>query len=145
MDPDPPFPGWRDLAGRFLACPTPSHTRIDQPTQRLLLLDFNLGSDHDAEVQGQRCHADRRASMLAHLIAVQIDDQLGKPIDHIRRLPKARFGVDHPMNHQPRGHPVKIAQGSLQTSQHRQRGAAGGLLRLLQRDLGRHLAEGTSG
>src|SRR5919108_5591400 len=56
------------------------------PVDRLLLLNLHLGSDHHTEVQRKRCHANRRPSVLACLLAIQVHNQVREPIDDIGRL-----------------------------------------------------------
>jgi hypothetical protein len=117
------------LAAHDLGRPTSveaASNPTSSPAEPLLRLDLNLGGDHHAEVQGKCRHANRRPSMPTHVLPVQLDNEIREPIDDTGRLAIARFGVDHPVHHQPRRHPVKITQGLFETSQHRQPGATGG-------------------
>jgi hypothetical protein len=80
--------------------------------------------------------------VLSGLLPIQLQDQVGEAVDHVGGLRVARVGVDHAVDHQPRGHPIQIAERALEAAQDRQGGGTGGLLRGLQRDLAGDLAEG---
>src|SRR5215471_17597887 len=79
--------------------------------------------------------------MQAALGPVQLDDELGKSIDHRGLLPEPWSGIDHTENPKPRRYPIEIAQRALEASENRKRRKSGRLPRLLERDFGSYFSQ----
>lgn len=79
--------------------------------------------------------------MLAAFLAKDVDDQIGKAVDHRRHLTKAGRAIHHAEGAYPIGNAVKITKFALQAGQHRQSGEAGGGVGLFFRHIAADTAE----
>jgi hypothetical protein len=72
---------------------------------------------------------------------LQIEEQVGSGVHDERRLGVAGVRVDAPEHNQPGRDAVEVADGDLQARQHGKRRRPSRRLRVLERDLARHLPE----
>src|SRR5215469_14944761 len=86
-------------------------------------------------------HPDRRSSMEAHLLAIDIDDQVGIAIRHSRRFIEPWCNIDHGEDPQPGSHAIKIAQRPFEARKVCERHPLRQFVALLRRNLGAYLAK----
>src|SRR5262249_36644761 len=94
-------------------------------------LDLHFGLDLHAEAEGKGGNADGGAGMAAPLRAVQLDDEIGETVDHLRLAVELGRGVDHAEDPQPGGDAVEVAQLARDAAKQGERGRARRLVGLL--------------
>ena len=107
------------------------------------LVDGDCGFDLDRHVKGQRGHANSGASVGASFGTVEREDKIGAAVNHGGLLGEVRRAVHHPVQAQPGGDAIEVAEFPLEAAEHRERDRLGQVVRLCDCDINADFAEGT--